>query len=122
LAKRLHDFDLAFLIISSDEFSWRDLPSFVKGIASSGAALWPEQKHYDARKRHLSIEVPIVMVMGRHDRVISPTLGAQYFEILEAPAKELIWFENSAHGPPFEEPDKFNEVVRQTARRVGLMK
>jgi pimeloyl-ACP methyl ester carboxylesterase len=116
------DFDLAFSIVNSDEYSWRDLPPFVKGIASSGAALWPEQKHYDARKRHPSIEVPIVMVMGRHDRVISPTLGAQYFDVLKAPDKELIWFENSAHGPPFDEPDKFNEVVRQTARRVGLMK
>ena len=116
------DFDLAYSIISSDEYSWRDLPSFVKGIASSGAALWPEQKHYDARERHPSIDVPIVMVMGRHDRVISPKLGAQYFETLKAPAKELIWFENSAHGPPFEEPEKFNEVVRKTARGVDLIK
>jgi pimeloyl-ACP methyl ester carboxylesterase len=116
------DFDLAYSIISSDEYSWRDLPSFVKGIASSGATLWPEQKHYDARERHPSIDVPIVMVMGRHDRVISPTLGVQYFEMLKAPAKELIWFENSAHGPPFEEPEKFNEVVLQTARSVGLIK
>jgi pimeloyl-ACP methyl ester carboxylesterase len=54
--------------------------------------------------------------------VISPELGEQYFEILEAPEKELIWFENSAHGAPFEEPQKFNELVRQTARRVGLLK
>lgn len=69
-----------------------------------------------------TIDVPIVMVMGRHDRVISPTLGAQYFEMLKAPAKELIWFENSAHGPPFEEPEKFNEVVRKTAQGVDLIK
>lgn len=115
------DLDLAYSIISSDEYSWRDLPLFVRGIASSGAALWPEQKHYDARKRHPSIDVPIIMVMGRHDRVISPSLGAQYFEMLEAPDKELIWFENSAHGPPFEEPAKFNELVRQTALRIGLL-
>ena len=115
------DLELAFSMIRTDEFSWRYLPAFVKGVASSGAALWPEQKHYDARKRHPSVDVPIVMIMGRHDRVISPTLGAQYFESLKAPEKELIWFENSAHGPPFEEPKKFNEVVRKTARQVGLL-
>jgi len=116
------DLELAFSMIQTDEFSWRDLPSFVQGVDSSGAVLWPEQKLYDASQRHPGIDVPIVMIMGRHDRVISPTLGEQYFEMLEAPEKELIWFENSAHGPPFEEPEKFNEVVRQTARDVGLLK
>ena len=115
------DLALAFSMIQTDEFSWRDLPAFVQGVASSGAALWPEQKHYDARQRHPSIDVPIVMVMGRHDKVISPTLGAEYFEMLTAPEKELIWFEKSAHGPPFEEPEKFNKVVRQTACRVSLL-
>lgn len=116
------DLELAFSMIRTDEFSWPDLITFVQGTGSSGAVLWPEQKHYDAHQRHPSIDVPIIMVMGRHDKVISPTLGEQYFEILEAPEKELVWFENSAHGPPFEEPQKFNELVRQTARRVGLLK
>lgn len=115
------DLALAFSMIQTDEFSWRDLPSFVKGVKSSGAALWHEQKNYDARQRHPSIEAPIVMLMGRHDKVISPMLGVEYFEMLIAPQKELIWFENSAHGPPFEEPEKFNTVVRQTACRVGLI-
>lgn len=116
------DLELAFSMIRTDEFSWLDLPAFVRGVRASGAALWPEQKHYDARQRHASIDVPIVMVMGRHDHVISPKLGEQYFEMLKAPEKEIVWFEKSAHGPPFEEPEKFNEVVRQTARRVGLLK
>ena len=115
------DLELAYTMIRTDEFSWPDLITFVQGTGSSGAALWPEQKHYDARQRHPSIDVPIVMVMGRHDKVISPKLGEQYFEILKAPKKELVWFENSAHGPPFEEPEKFNKLVRQTARSVGLL-
>lgn len=116
-----NDLELAFSMIRTDEFSWLDLPAFVKGVSSSSAALWPEQKHYDARKRHTRIDVPIVMIMGRHDHVISTRLGEQYFEMLKAPEKEIIWFEKSAHGPPFEEPEKFNEVVRQTARQVGLL-
>lgn len=115
------DLELAFSMIQTDEFAWPDLSSFVKGVSSSGAALWPEQKNYDARERHPSLDAPIVMVMGRHDRVISPILGVEYFEMLIAPEKELIWFEKSAHGPPFEEPEKFNEVVRQTACRVSLL-
>lgn len=117
-----NDLELAFMMTRTDEFSWPDLIKFVQGTGSSGAVLWPEQKHYDAFQRHPSIDVPIVMVMGRHDKVISTKLGVQYFEVLEAPKKELVWFEKSAHGSPFEEPEKFNELVRQTARQEGLLK
>jgi proline iminopeptidase len=33
--------------------------------------------------------------------------AAAYFETIDAPAKRLIWFEHSAHNPPFAEPDAF---------------
>jgi pimeloyl-ACP methyl ester carboxylesterase len=42
--------------------------------------------------------------------------------MLEAPSKEFIWFENSAHAPLFEEPEKFNDTVRQVARGVGFLR
>ena len=60
-------------------------------------------------------------MLGRNDRVVSPRLGAEYLATLEAPDKELIWFEKSAHMVPFEEPEKFNAAVRQIARRVGML-
>ena len=69
---------------------------------------------------HPSIDVPIFMMVGRHDRIISPELGAEYFESLDAPAKELIWFENSAHSPLYEEPEKFNNEVLRISKLVGL--
>lgn len=84
-------------------------------------ALWLEQQSYDALTRHLRIEVPIILMLGRHDRVISPYLGVEYLEALEAPDKEVIWFDRSAHLAPFEEPDEFNAEVRQVARRVGML-
>jgi pimeloyl-ACP methyl ester carboxylesterase len=52
---------------------------------------------------------------GRHDHVIAAETGAAYFETLTAPPKRLVWFEESAHEPAFEEPAKFNaamELVR----------
>ena len=116
------DLKLASQMIMTDEFSWLDLGAFVKGVRLSGNALWEEQKHYDAESRYTTLDAPIVMMFGRGDRVISPRLGLAYFEVLEAPSKEFIWFENSAHAPLFEEPEKFNDAVRQVARGVGLLK
>lgn len=108
-------------VLATPEFAWPDLISFFRGNAFSINALWSEQQRYDARTRHTRIEVPIILMLGRNDRVISPRLGAEYLDALEAPEKKLIWFEKSAHMPPIEEPEKFNAAVRRVARRVGIL-
>ncbi len=52
-------------------------------------------------------EVPVVFMLGRHDWHVLAVLTAEYFSLIEAPQKRLIWFDESAHNPPFEEPDAF---------------
>ncbi|MBE7385645.1 MAG: alpha/beta hydrolase [Leptolyngbya sp. SIO1E4] len=112
--------DLLWSVLALSEFAWPDFIAFLRGNAFSLEALCPEQQDYDAYKRHPKIEVPIILMLGRSDRVVSPRLGAEYLATLEVPDKELIWFEKSAHMVPFEEPEKFNAAVRQIARQVGL--
>ena len=36
----------------------------------------------------------------------------RWFDALEAPKKEWIWFEQSAHSPIREEKEKWNQTVR----------
>lgn len=60
-----------------------------------------------------NIEVPIYFFEGRHDRIAAcaPELVVEYCEILRAPSKEIVWFENSAHHPNIDEPDKFQQIL-----------
>ncbi len=58
-----------------------------------------------------SINVPVYFLQGRHDNDTPSKLIEEYFNILSAPKKELIWFENSAHFPFYEEPDEFSKVL-----------
>jgi pimeloyl-ACP methyl ester carboxylesterase len=39
---------------------------------------------------------------------------------VEAPDKEPMWFKRSGHMLPAEEPERFNDEVREIARWVGL--
>lgn len=50
-------------------------------------------------------------LLGRRDRHVDSRVAAHYVETLQAPVKKLVWFESSAHNPPFEEPERFNETV-----------
>lgn len=58
------------------------------------------------------LEVPVYFFEGRHDFRTPGVLVEEYYQKLDAPkGKRLIWFENSAHGPRWEEPEKFAEMM-----------
>ena len=116
------DFELLRTALRTPEYTLKDAYAFVQGANFSSQALWPEQQNYNAFSRHQKIEVPVYMIFGRHDRVISTQLGAEFFDQLESPSKELIWFENSAHSPMFEEPKEFNTAIFGAGLETGLIK
>ncbi|MGZ6245449.1 MAG: hypothetical protein ACXWNM_06650 [Vulcanimicrobiaceae bacterium] len=39
--------------------------------------------------------------------MVAAETSVAYFDMLTAPSKRLVWFEESAHEPPVEEPAKF---------------
>jgi esterase/lipase len=48
---------------------------------------------------------------GRRDHECPSEIAERYFDALRAPAKELIWFNQSAHLPHAEERDLFTKVM-----------
>ena len=63
--------------------------------------------------------MPVFFFLGRHDHVVDAETSATYFEILAAPSKRLVWFEESAHEPPFEEPSTFNRTMVDLLRPMS---
>jgi pimeloyl-ACP methyl ester carboxylesterase len=50
---------------------------------------------------------PVFIFAGRHDYATSHDLAYNWFARLKAPGKTFIWFENSGHLIPEEEPGRF---------------
>ena len=57
------------------------------------------------------LSVPVVFFTGSYDYTTPFTLVEQFYASLHAPYKKLIWFENSAHMPHMEEPEKFQREL-----------
>jgi pimeloyl-ACP methyl ester carboxylesterase len=55
----------------------------------------------------VTFKCPIFLFEGRHDYATSHTLAAEWFKRIDAPSKEFIWFDNSAHMVMQEEPGRF---------------
>jgi pimeloyl-ACP methyl ester carboxylesterase len=65
----------------------------------------------DLRTEAPRLEVPVTFIKGRWDINASNSLLEEYYALLEAPHKELIWFEDSAHTPSWDEPTRFVDVM-----------
>jgi pimeloyl-ACP methyl ester carboxylesterase len=101
---------LALISAQSSEANWRDIYAFLWG-ASYTDAVGPEQKQIAFDKEYLQFGVPIYFLSGRYDHRSDGRLAQTYLSEIQAPRKEFVWFENSAHSPPFEEPDSFNAWI-----------
>jgi pimeloyl-ACP methyl ester carboxylesterase len=97
-----------------------EIPRFVRGNDVSLAAMHEELASLDLRRSVPEVAVPVFFLLGRHDRHVEAKLAARYFEALQAPVKRLIWFEDSAHNPPFEEPEAFDAAVVSALASIGV--
>ncbi len=59
------------------------------------------------------LDVPVYFFEGIYDYTCSYTLAKDYFEVLQAPVKGFYTFDQSAHSPLFEEPEKMQKILRE---------
>lgn len=98
-------------LVFSTEYTLLDRLNFFRGILRSLDLLMPELVKQDLFTLVPALAVPVTFCLGRHDHEVPAELSARYFAALDAPRKELVWFERSAHMPNTEEPEAFNRLL-----------
>jgi len=74
-------------------------------------SLWDKMQITDLSQQVTELEIPVYFFHGLYDYTCAYPLAMEYFEQLEAPVKGFYTFENSAHSPMFEEPEKMQQVL-----------
>jgi pimeloyl-ACP methyl ester carboxylesterase len=59
------------------------------------------------------LDLPVYFFSGRYDYTVNYTLAKDYLEKLKAPIKGFYTFDQSAHSPIFEEPDKVQKIMEE---------
>ncbi len=67
-----------------------------------------------------NIGTPVFLFLGRHDWNTPPSLAEAWLSGISAPSKRILWFEDSAHCPSFEEPDKFMTALARISHNEPL--
>ena len=120
------DFDLYFFLsqwgaeYTRDEAaSQSEAIRFVEGHVAADPDADPPATRRDR------FEVPVIIIMGRHDLHTPYEAAKAYFDRIDAPRKKFITFERSAHMLFWEEPGRFlmtlvNEVLPLTGPPVSF--
>jgi pimeloyl-ACP methyl ester carboxylesterase len=90
------------------------------GLMYVAGGMIDEMMAVDVVKEGLAFQIPMFFFEGRYDHSVDATIVAKYFPQIEAPHKELVWFENSGHFPMLEEQVRFGAMLVEKVRPFAL--
>ena len=88
--------------------------NYWRGKARNGVSvIWSASLYVDMSQQTPELKIPAYFLQGIYDYTCNYSLGKAYFERLKAPVKGFYTFENSAHCPHFEEPEKTRQIMQK---------
>lgn len=99
------------LVVLSPEYSLREKLSYMRCLSNALEHSPKENEDLDFAESAPHLEAPVYFFAGRHDYNAPSQLVEEYLAVLEAPRKEIVWFEHSAHEIPLEEPERFQDEL-----------
>ncbi len=105
------DADILVDAIQQPEYGLLDKVNWVRGLIEVFNKVYPQLADLDFTTQANHLDVPVYFMVGRYDVNAMASLVERYYAVLEAPDKELIWFEKSGHPPLYSEAGKVIDVV-----------
>lgn len=105
-----------FRDLAASEYGLYDKVSWFRGVIETLNVVYPQLWDVDFRLSATELDVPVYFFIGRHD-VNAPTiLLEEYYRLLKAPHKEIVWFEHSGHTPWVSESNLFVQEMVETVK------
>jgi pimeloyl-ACP methyl ester carboxylesterase len=95
------------------EYGFVDKINHTRGIVDSFPVVYPQLENLDFKTQAAKLDVPVYIFAGRDDVNAMSSLVEEFFNLLEAPHKELIWLEGG-HGLDGGNIHQFMDVMVNT--------
>jgi pimeloyl-ACP methyl ester carboxylesterase len=97
-----------------EEYTLLEKAHAFAGFFDLFTVLYPQLKGLDFRTDATRLAVPVYLMEGRFEPRGRLGPAQQWFDLLDAPTKQLITFDTSGHRPLFEQPDLFHKTMTDT--------
>ena len=105
--------------LTAPEYTLRDAFKLKAGVNFTARNLKYDSITAPLMDEVTALDIPVYLFTGRYDYTDPVECSERYFNQLKAPRKTLVWFEQSAHFPFLEEPQKFAEEMKRVAAETG---
>lgn len=92
------------------EYGLLDKATYVQNFVNVFTVVYPQLKDLDFTTQAAQLKVPVYFLAGRADVSAMSSLTERYYNVLQAPHKELIWF-NSGHSMGNADSNQFMDVM-----------
>lgn len=100
--------------LASRDYTFMEKVNMWRGKSQAGiSVIWNRMLATDLASQVPELDIPVYFFEGIYDYTCSYTLAKSYFENLKAPVKGFYTFEQSAHSPMFEEPEKMHKILQE---------
>jgi pimeloyl-ACP methyl ester carboxylesterase len=107
---------------ASPYYTDNDNKNFMRAFMFTQNLMRDEMMDVDFFTDVLEVKIPVYFFTGRFDYQVPFEVLERYYKVLEAPHKEIVWFENSAHFVTLDEPEVYqnrliNLVLKNTLKK-----
>lgn len=105
-------------VLLSGEYSVEDIFGLIKGHKIVLDTMWEEIGQTNFKRDCTKFDIPVYIFDGRLDKNTPSELVEEWYNMIDAPDKCLIWFDNSGHNPMGDEGEKFKSLLVEKAKSI----
>lgn len=111
---------LAWIAFRAPEYHLLDYFRWMHGARRGSGPMWENRyvNHVNLISGIPSLDVPVIFMSGKNDYTTPYSLIKEFHDVLDAPSKKLVRFDNSAHTPFLGETEKFTREVIHVKNEV----
>lgn len=106
--------DMITGMLLNPEYNLLDTIRYYLGVIRFQDILMKKKSDEEITQQIQGVNIPIYFVMGNYDHMTSTKSAKEYFDVLSAPEKSFIIYEQSAHYPQLEQHEKFYNWMCET--------
>lgn len=99
--------------ILSSEYSLIDRFNVLRGLVDMFSLLYPQLQEIDFRQDVTRLEVPLYILDGAAEVPARRDLTLEWYQMVEAPEKQIFTFENAAHSVAFEQFQELERILNE---------
>ena len=96
------------------EYDFIDKTNVLRGLIDTFAVVYPQLYDLDFRESATRLEVPVYILDGAAELDGRRALTLEWFDMLQAPAKRLVTYQDAAHSVAFEQADEVQRLLDET--------